>query len=221
MNHIKKNLEKDNEIEELAKREMVDKNSNGHWYSRWYNLYFEPLKNDEINLLEIGILGGGSHRMWRDYFTNGKVYAIDINPVTFKHDLSGIEAFLGDASDEIFLSSIISKITKGLDIIIDDASHRTSEQIRTFNYLFPVMNSGGIYVIEDLQTSYMEGYKIEPNNSAVDYLKEKIDDVNWRGKGFHQNYKKLDEDIKNNLNYWEKNIESMHFYAGICFIFKR
>ena len=73
MNHIKKNLQNiNNELEILAIKNNVDINKNGHWYTRWYDIYFSPLKNDKINILEIGILRGNSHRMWRDYFSNEK-----------------------------------------------------------------------------------------------------------------------------------------------------
>lgn len=69
-------------------------------------------------------------------------------------------------------------------------------------------------------TSYFKEYSGN-NISAVDYLKNKVDDVNLRGKTIFQNYEKINEIMKKDFTYWEKSIESIHFYMGICFIFKR
>jgi len=221
MNHIKMSLMTDSEIEDLARVQMVDKNYNGHFYTKWYNLYFSPLKDEDVNILEIGIMGGGSHRMWRDYFSKGKIYAVDIDPITFEHDLSDIECFLGDATDENFLEELCQKIPSGLDIIIDDASHRTSDQVKTFNFMFEKLNSGGIYVVEDLHTTYHPGWQTPPHTNAVDYFINLVNDLNLHGKLPHNDYYKATKKDLDNFNYMEKNIESIHFYTGICFIFKR
>ena len=36
------------------------------------------------------------------------------------------------------------------DIIIDDASHITEDQLKVFQYLFQRVRKGGLYVIEDV-----------------------------------------------------------------------
>ena len=37
-----------------------------------------------------------------------------------------------------------------LDVVIDDGSHRFSDQVGTFTLLKNCMNKGGIYIIEDV-----------------------------------------------------------------------
>ena len=43
---------------------------------------------------------------------------------------------------------------KAFDVIIDDGSHLNQHQIFTFETLYPFVKDGGVYVIEDVQTSY-------------------------------------------------------------------
>jgi hypothetical protein len=46
----------------------------------------------------------------------------------------------------------------GVDIVLDDGSHQTKHQIESFKILFPEMSEGGLYMVEDLHTSYWRGY---------------------------------------------------------------
>ena len=48
---------------------------------------------------------------------------------------------------------LIEKL-KNFDIIIDDGSHQSKHIISSFKFLFSYLNNNGIYVVEDLQTSY-------------------------------------------------------------------
>jgi len=43
-------------------------------------------------------------------------------------------------------------------LIIDDGSHINSHIITTSNFLFPFLNKGGVYVVEDLKTSYWSSF---------------------------------------------------------------
>ena len=56
-----------------------------HEYTKTYQNHFKKLKYKKIKLLEIGVggyrqsdRGGCSLRMWKRYFLNGQIYAIDI-----------------------------------------------------------------------------------------------------------------------------------------------
>ena len=40
------------------------------------------------------------------------------------------------------------------EVVIDDGSHRPEHILETFRILFPLLADGGIYAIEDTQTSY-------------------------------------------------------------------
>ncbi len=101
------------------------------------------------------------------------------------------------------------------DIIID-SSNSDNDKVKTFKCNFKKLNFSGIYIIENLQDSY--------NNQLVDnimgFLKDRLDDVNFHGKYNSNNIENIYHK-KLKLNYYERNISSICFHSGICFIFKR
>lgn len=134
-----------------------------HNYTPHYVTHFKRFKYKRINLFEIGvggykkpILGGKSLRMWKRYFPFGRIYSLDIYDKS-KLQERRIKIFRGSQVDEELLQKISNEV-KGFDIIIDDGSHINEHIITTFQILFPKLNDGGIYVIEDTQTSYWEKY---------------------------------------------------------------
>jgi hypothetical protein len=85
----------------------------------------------------------------------------------------------GSQEDVVFLKSINN--TRGyFDIIIDDGGHRMHQQITSFTHLLSKMRSKGIYVIEDLHTSYMPflGGGYLANSSTIEFIKRLVDDIN-------------------------------------------
>ena len=138
---------------EIGKKYPSSKNISG--FIQLYEKYFSSLKNSKINILEIGVEGGDSLRIWREYFTNANICGIDIDKKDFKID--NTEILQGDQSDKNFLKTLIDKY-KNFDIIIDDGSHQAKHIIASFKFLFPHLNNNGIYVIEHLQTSYFPRY---------------------------------------------------------------
>lgn len=127
-----------------------------HGYERFYDYFLYPLKNKEFNLLEIGIDQNCSLKMWCDLFSKAKIYGIDIGH-GFKHD-QGI-VFKADQSNKSELKKVV-KYIKNSDLIIDDGSHVPEHQLLTFNYLFlKLLNFGGTYIIEDIETSYWKNSK--------------------------------------------------------------
>ena len=134
---------------EIGKKYPSSKNISG--FIQLYEKYFSSFRDSKINILEIGIENGDSLRIWREYFTNANICGIDIIKKDFKID--NTEILQGDQSDKNFLRTLIDKY-KNFDIIIDDGSHQAKHIITSFKFLFPHLNNEGLYVIEDLQTSY-------------------------------------------------------------------
>ena len=64
------------ELLELFRKHRCDK-GDLHKYHKTYEPEFKRLKNDEINILEIGVLFGNSLYSWLDYFPNANLYAVD------------------------------------------------------------------------------------------------------------------------------------------------
>lgn len=124
-----------------------DKNST-HSYTDTYDKVLARYR-EGCNFLEIGLALGHSIRMFDEYFSNSKLFGIDISlmfglPEKPNNAIQLIEA---DATGPKFLD--ILGDTK-FDIVIDDGSHITQDQIDTFNLLKDRMNPGGIYIIEDI-----------------------------------------------------------------------
>jgi cephalosporin hydroxylase len=137
--------------------------------------------NGKLRILEIGVQNGGSLQMWRRFFgPNAVIFGIDIDPKCKQFEEDGCQIRIGDQSDPKFLASVVAEMG-GVDIVIDDGSHIASHQVASFRALFPVLQMGGIYICEDLHTSYWNdwegGYKkpgtfIETAKDMVDHMHE-------------------------------------------------
>ena len=139
-------------------------------YTNFYQRYFGNL-NPSI-LLEIGVAEGDSLRAWKDFFPTCKIIGIDINPLC-KTENPDLNVYIGDQKDINFLTAVINEV--GLpNIIIDDGGHKRSEQMETFKFIFPKLNPGSLYIIEDLQTNYLKDWN-DQDLSMIEYLKSLID----------------------------------------------
>lgn len=93
--------------------------------------------------------------MWRDFFGHQAViFGIDIDPASANISGKNLHVRIGSQADKSFLHSVVQEMG-GVDIVLDDGSHRASDQRATFDALFPLVSSGGMYVIEDVHTSYL------------------------------------------------------------------
>lgn len=192
----------------------------GHYYLSHYKRHFRPFKFKKINLLEIGVggykqnnYGGHSLRMWKSYFLVGHIFAIDIYDKAPLQE-TRISIFKGSQIDELFLNKVLAKIGD-LDIIIDDGSHINEHVITSFKLLFPKLKNGGIYVIEDIQTSYWKDYGGDSNDfnnpkTIMAFFKSLTDGLN------HEEYVKPGYQS----TYFDNHIISMHFYHNLIFIYK-
>lgn len=142
-----------------ASKYDTDKAQHNH-YLRNYEEFFSPLADRDIRLLELGIYHGGSLQVWRDYFENGLIVGLDLNPVTIDDDSGRIRIYQGAQQDTQLLDRIARECaTEGFDIIIDDCSHVGELTRASFWHLFDHhLKQGGIYVIEDWGTGYWDSW---------------------------------------------------------------
>ncbi|NRB21172.1 class I SAM-dependent methyltransferase [Candidatus Dependentiae bacterium] len=221
-------------LSELAVKYGTDKGPIWHNYTPIYHNHFTQLRDKSIKFLEIGFWKGASAHMWEEYFPNAELHFIDINQKLFKEygqDLSRRCFFhVVNQSDSSQIDNFINKVNIKFDIILDDGGHTMTQQINTFKALFPYVKAGGIYIIEDLHTSYWEKYyKNMPTDTiqakkgtTVAFFKRLIDDVNVVGARIARaNFEKCPEKTLQTLNYFQKNIKSIHFYDSLCFVIKR
>jgi hypothetical protein len=191
-----------------------------HNYTKHYSSHFRRLRFKRIILFEIGAggydnpeIGGNSLRMWKRYFPFGKIFSLDIYDKS-QFEESRIKIFKGDQTDTSLLERIIGQIGKP-NIIIDDGSHINEHVVKTFELLFPLLKTGGIYVVEDTETSYWPDYGGDSENlnnpaTTMNYFKRLSDCLN------HQELLKRDYVP----SYFDRNIYSIQFYHNIIFIFK-
>jgi len=207
------------DLSKLAEIYRTDKVGK-HFYTPHYSSHFEWFRTKEINILEIGVggykrpYGGGkSLRMWKKYFPLGNVYAIDIHDKSPLQE-NRIKIFKGSQVDEPFLNEVCEEIGE-IDIIVDDGSHINEHVIESFGLLFPKLKDGGIYVVEDTQTSYWEHYggdNKDLNNpkTSMNFFKNLTDALN------NQEFRIPDYQ----QSYFDNKITSMHFYHNMIFIYK-
>lgn len=218
-------LKTERNLDELAMQFGTDKSSLRHNYCKYYEEHFASWRYKKFNLLEIGILNGSSLKLWKNYFPNAQITGIDINPECKKYEEEKISVRIGNQIDVSFLSSLVKE--KKYDIIIDDGSHIWDHLVISFEFLFPHLNEGGIYCMEDLLDCYDPYHSGALGLNAINYLKNTIDNVNLHGQVFRDDRatpvraaafksKKL---MRKDLDY-RNFIESLHFYCGLCVIKK-
>ena len=145
-------------------------------YFELYEQYFSKFRNKDVTILEIGVEHGGSLQMWKDYFgKKAKIYGIDRSEKYKQVEEEQIKVIIGDQGDRKFLESIRKTLPK-IDILIDDGSHESSDQIVTFEELFLHLNDHGVYFCEDTHTSYKPKYcEGCEYGSFIEYMKSYID----------------------------------------------
>lgn len=156
---------------------VSDKWSN---YFDIYDEFFSRFIETNANVLEIGVQNGGSLQILNNYFKNAHIFGVDINPkvLDLRFD-ENIVVYNFDITDDVTLEKTFKNIT--FDIIIDDGSHTCSDIITAFNLLFPRLKPGGVYLIEDLHTSYWSshGGAYLYEGSSIEYFKKFIDLLNF------------------------------------------
>ncbi len=152
-------------LTDLADRYGSDKGSTKHRYTELYHMLFHPYRGRKINFLEMGLLIGGpehgidkdrettdvpSIRMWLEYFPKAHVHGLDVSDFSwFKNERFTFHRC--DMDNRAEITRAIEEITPAPTIVVDDASHASHHQQNAFLEIFPRLESGGLYVIEDLR----------------------------------------------------------------------
>ena len=158
-----------------------------HNYCIHFEKFLEPIRNDNLKILEIGTGGGESMRGWLEYFPNAKVFGVDIVCGTNDYDTDGrIERYTfhqGDQCDEKMWEKFTEDVGGNWDFICDDGLHSNIAVITSFNALWQHVKPGGFYAVEDLNTGYGgPSFFVSPSwPSQIDFLKGKIDELNLTG----------------------------------------
>lgn len=182
-------------------------------YFEVYDRHFARFRGSDVHILEFGVFQGGSLEMWRHYFgPRCKVYGVDINPACKTLENEHVTIFTGDQEDRAFLRRLAREIPR-VDILIDDGGHTMRQQIATFEELFGHVAADGVYLSEDLHTSYWRhwggGYR--KRGTFIEYAKGLIDRLHaWHTKSATL---KVDE--------FTRSAHSLHWYDSVLVIEKR
>ena len=142
----------------------VDKDQQGvlgHDYLRKYEFFLRNfLKVKNFKMLELGAGPGknigASARVWNKYFSNAEnISVVDIQEKvsTLSEIDPKVHPIHGDLGQIKFLNSLSDN---NYHFIIDDASHFWEHQVIAFENLFGSLLPGGVYICEDIQTSFKQ-----------------------------------------------------------------
>ncbi|MEP2030967.1 MAG: class I SAM-dependent methyltransferase [Paracoccaceae bacterium] len=187
-----------------------------------YSKFFDPIRDHRLNLFEIGVAEGESAKVFSEYFCHSNIVGIDFRLKDI--DLTGfdnITLFEGDQTDKTFLSKIANNYARsGVDIVIDDASHQGRHSLETFHILYPLLRSGGLYVVEDWGTGYWDKWADGKDFVSAKFDGDRIISHDFGMVGFVKYL--IDHtatgDIKSDVQ-MEK-ISAMHVYRGVVILEK-
>ena len=131
-----------------------------HCYAVEYYPLFQRLRDETFNFLEIGLDNDSKNtgrpqdapslRAWRQFFRKATLYGYDINDFSFFSQVTTI-TFQGDQASREDLARFLRESGEPrFGAILDDGSHASSHQQISLGALFPSVEPGGMYLIEDL-----------------------------------------------------------------------
>lgn len=191
---------------ELEQIFYQSEHSSDKWqpYFSVYERHLSKFRNDEINLVEVGVQKGGSLDMWGNYFTKAHITGIDIDEecANLVYKNPNIQVVIGNQEQPKFWDTFL--VDREIDVFIDDGGHTMHGQTLTFEKVFPKIKLGGVYICEDTHTSYMPGYGggFVGRRTFTKYARELVDvlHMDWA------NVKRPE---------WLNDLTSIHFYDSM------
>lgn len=177
-------------MEENGSDKGSTKEQSHHNYTKFYHRLFQPIRNKNINLFELGLgsanpsipsfmvngTPSASVRGWREYFPNATIYGADIDKDILE-DEERIHKFYCDQTSPSSISEMWDhdKLVDVLfDVIIDDGLHTLEANSCFFENSFHKLKDDGVYIIEDVLMSDKDRF--------IDYIsnmKEIFPDYNF------------------------------------------
>lgn len=161
-------------------------------YLSEYDRLLAGYRDRPVSVLEIGVQNGGSLEIWLQFFARAaRIVGCDIDPkaAQLRYDDARVAVVVADAGTDA-AERQIRRLCASFDIIIDDGSHRSVDIVRNFARYFPLLNDGGVYVVEDLHCSYWDavgdiehaGGLYHPDGSVA-FFKALVDVINFEHWG--------------------------------------
>lgn len=200
-------------------REYFDNNP-GRVIHKWLH-YFEIYERHlarffgkPVSLLEFGVFHGGSLQMWKHFLGDkAQINGVDLAQCCEALEEERVRIFIGDQADTAFLETLKKDVPR-VDILIDDGGHTMEQQLATFRVLFDHIAEDGVYICEDMHSSYWKEYGggYRKPGTFMELAKELIDQLN----AWHTHDAEEFE-----INDFTLSAHSMHFYDSMLVIEKR
>lgn len=146
--------------------------------------------------------------MWKKYFgRKAKIIGVDIDPRCKSLKEDQITIRIGDQEDRVFLKKLVKEIGP-IDVVIEDGGHTMGQQIATFEEIYPHVKEGGVFLIEDLHTSYWHEYGggYRKAGTFIEYAKALVDKLHaWHSR----------DSESFTVDDFTTSTKSMHFYDSI------
>lgn len=212
--------------------DLFDKGTGGKcnkWrhYFEIYERYFSKFVGKKCTYVEIGVQRGGSLQIIKEYLGGeARVIGVDIDPAVASLRNEGKEIHIGDQGDPLFLSEL-AQTCGPFDIIVDDGSHIPDHQLTSFFSLFPNLNDGGIYIVEDLEHTFFYGFQDSRFGiNFYDFAKGLVDKLSIYTveQSLHGRYSTPRENRSGVVqinNFAANSIFGIHFYENMAVFEKR
>lgn len=187
-----------------------------HYYCNHYERHLQQFKELPITLVELGVggyeypdRGGAGLCMWAEFFTHPAAWIFGIDIHEKKLSLPKRATCIQGSQADPDISERTSIYNPS--VVIDDASHMNALTIAAFKVWFPKLVPGGVYIIEDIESSWwaeagFDGCRDNKNLEApttINFCRLLLNEVNKKTTG-------------SNLY----PIASMHFYENVVIIHK-
>jgi hypothetical protein len=176
------------------KRAGTDKQTK-HGYPEIYDQLFWHFRFRPIRMLEIGFAKGRSAKAFAEYFPAAVIHCLDHSPAISSWELFPEEIrrrvilHKGDQGSPKDIQAMLEDIAQSptnpkkrgprkFHVVIDDGCHRSKYQITSFEELWPHVEDGGYYIIEDLHISYGDHRKKWGESETMKYFIDKIHQIN-------------------------------------------
>jgi len=194
-------------------------------YQTYYPQWLGEYRTKKFKFLEIGLESGQGSLLWKEYFPCAEIWGLEYNTNgTETQGARAINVVQGDQGDTEFLNGRLLEDSGGnFDLIIDDGGHHFEQQAASYKALFSrALNPGGLYIIEDIETSYWGKGEVMYSKSItrggcsnqdtiVNRFKKVVDVINK--KFFDNSYS-----VFGSVDHW---IQQISFAQNLIFIRKK
>jgi hypothetical protein len=155
-------------------------------YLEVYERHMARFRGRRLRLVEFGVSQGGSLDLWERYFgADAELIGVDINPDCRRFERANVRVHVCDQGDRVAMTQLARAIGP-VDIVLDDGGHTMTQQINTFDIFYPLVRDRGVFICEDVHTSYQPqfGGGLRHKGSFIEYMKAKVDELNaWHAAG--------------------------------------